>query len=87
MKNTNIETVRKIIKNLWSSFVAVSIITICLFCYLLFDEKAHCLDLGQIYDSEQKICRDDCLTWDEKIGCVAITEENIRKKEKGLPFN
>ena len=79
---------RKIlIKILRSISAAIGIITICLFYHLLFDEKAHCLDLGQIYDPEQKICRDDCLTWDEKIGCVAITEENIRKKENGLPFN
>ena len=88
MKNTNIKIIQKIFfKILWSILVTIGIITISVFCHLLFDEKARCLDIGQIYDPEQKICRDDCLTWDEKIGCVAITEQNIRKKEKGLPFN
>ena len=45
-----------------------------------------CLDAGQIYDPEQKICRSDCLTWDEQIGCVPLTQENWKNKEKGLPF-
>lgn len=87
MKNINIKTMLKIfLKILWNIFAVLGFIITCLFCYLLFDEKANCLDLGQIYDPEQKICRKDCLTWDEKVGCVAITKENLRKKEKGLPF-
>lgn len=84
MKNTKMKAILKI---LWNLLAVISIIIICVFGYLFFDEKANCLDLGKIYDPEQKICRDDCLTWDEKIGCVPITEENIRRKEKGLPFN
>ena len=46
----------------------------------LFDDKMFCLDIGKIYDPVQKICRDDCLTWNDKIGCVPITEENREKK-------
>ena len=84
MKNTKMKAILKIS---WNFLAVIGIIIICVFGYLLFDEKANCLDLGKIYDPEQKICRDDCLTWDEKIGCVPITEENIRRKEKGLPFN
>lgn len=84
MKNTKIKVILKI---LWKLLAVIGIIIFCVLGYLLFDEKANCLDLGKIYDPEQKICRDDCLTWDEKIGCVAITEENIRRKEKGLPFS
>lgn len=88
MKNTKtIATPKILLKILYSIFAVLALISISVFCYLLFDEQAKCLDLGKIYDPEQKICRDDCLTWDEKIGCVPITEENIRKKEKGLPFN
>ncbi len=83
MKNTKMKAILKIS---WNFLAVIGIIIICVFGYLLFDEKANCLDLGKIYDSEQKICRDDCLTWDEKIGCVPITEENIRRKEKGLPY-
>lgn len=52
--------------------------------YLWFDDQMFCLDIGKIYDPVQKICRDDCLTWNEKIGCVPITKENIEKKAKGL---
>lgn len=84
MKNTKMKAILKI---LWNLLAVIVMIIICVFGYLFFDEKANCLDLGKIYDPEQKICRDDCLTWDEKIGCVPITEENIRRKEKGLPFN
>lgn len=83
MKNIRIKTILKIF---FSLLAIIGIMIICIFFYLLFDRKANCLDLGKIYDPEQKICRNDCLTWDEKIGCVPITAENIRKKEKGLPF-
>ena len=84
MRNTKTKAILKI---LWNLLAAIGIVTFCILGYLLFDEKANCLDLGKIYDPEQKICRDDCLTWDEEVGCVPITEENIRRKEKGLPFN
>ena len=29
-----------------------------------------CLEQGKIYDFEQNICRDDCVTWDSKLGCI-----------------
>lgn len=51
---------------------------------LYLDDKSYCLDIGKIYDPIQKICRDDCLTWDDKTGCVPITEENIKKKSEGM---
>lgn len=88
MKNTKIKKILKIfLKFLWSVFVVICAVTICIFCYFLFDKKAGCLDLGKIYDPEQNICREDCLTWDAKLGCVPVTPENVRKKEKGLPFS
>ncbi len=52
--------------------------------FLWFDDEMYCLDIGKIYDPEQKICRDDCLTWNKIEGCVPITRENIEKKSKGL---
>ena len=52
--------------------------------FLWFDDEMYCLDIGKIYDPEQKICRDDCLTWNRIEGYVPITKENIEKKSKGL---
>ena len=82
MKDTKIKKILKILlKILGSIFAIISIILISILCYLHFDEKAHCLDIGKIYDPIQKICRDDCLTWDKKSGCVPITEENKKKRD------
>ncbi len=87
MKNTETKSTAKIfLKILYGILAVIGIISICVLGYLIFDNQARCLDIGKIYDPEQKICRDDCLTWDETTGCVPITPENIRKKEKGLPF-
>lgn len=51
--------------------------------YLFFDKQAYCLDIGKIYDPVQKICRDDCLSWNNQTGCVPITDENRQKKAAG----
>ena len=32
--------------------------------------QEYCLEVGKIYDPVQKICRDDCWTWDDKSGCL-----------------
>ena len=69
-------------------FLIVGIAIVCtiigVIVFLWFDDKMFCLDIGKIYDPEQKICRDDCLTWNKIEGCVPITKENIEKKSKGL---
>lgn len=84
MININLKKVIKIFfKMVWSILALVSLAVIGIFLYYLFDDKAHCLDIGKIYDPVQKICRDDCLTWDDKKGCIPIVKENIEKKEKG----
>lgn len=77
----NIKTFSKFLLFLVLPLVVLAIGVI---CYLWFDDQMFCLDIGKIYDPVQKICRDDCLTWNEKIGCVPITKENIEKKAKGL---
>lgn len=52
---------------------------------LFFDDVGWCLSEGHgVWDADLKVCRQDCLTWTEQSGCVAITEENIRLKEQGL---
>lgn len=68
-------------------FLIITVIGIIIFgilCFMWFDDQLFCLDMGKIYDSLQKTCRDDCLTWDKKSGCIPITEENIEKKQKNL---
>lgn len=45
-----------------------------------------CLDQGLVWDYDQRICRNDCLTWNKADGCVPITEENRKKKAKQIPF-
>jgi len=84
MINIKFSKVFKILlKSFFSILALVCVIVIGIFLYYLFDSKAHCLDIGKIYDPVQKICRDDCLTWNDEQGCVPITEKNIAKKEKG----
>ena len=64
--------------------VFVCLAAILVFIYLAFDDKGHCLsEEGGVWDDNQKICRQDCLTWNKKDGCIPITEENIKKKEQG----
>jgi len=83
MININLKQVVKIFfKIIWNIFALVGLAVISIVFYYLFDNKAHCLDIGQIYDPVQKICRDDCLTWNDKEGCVPIIKENIKKKEQ-----
>lgn len=36
-----------------------------------------CLDDGKVWDYEQNICRDDCLTWQEEFGCIKLTKKQI----------
>jgi len=80
--------IKKILKRtflvFWNICAVAGFLLIAGILYYLFDNEGNCLDRGKIYDPVQKICRDDCLTWNEKIGCVPITEENRNKKSKGL---
>ena len=32
--------------------------------------SVYCLEIGKIYDPIQKICRDDCWRWDDRLGCL-----------------
>ncbi len=53
--------------------------------FFVFDKQGYCLSEGKgVWDDDQKICRQDCLTWNKKDGCVPITKENIKKKEQGI---
>ena len=34
-----------------------------------------CIDAGNVWDDDEKRCRDDCLKWNRDYGCIQITEE------------
>jgi len=70
-----------------STFIGFIFLSVIIFLciYLCFIEPDFldidiCLDRGSVWDYEQKICRDDCLTWNKTEGCVPLTKENIEKK-------
>lgn len=58
------------------------IIYILAFCYIsififfYMDKQGSCVSDGKVWDDSQKICRDDCLTWNEKDGCVPLVEDD-----------
>lgn len=37
-----------------------------------------CLDGGEIWDYNEKRCRNDCLLWNEIYGCVQMTPEELK---------
>ncbi len=37
-----------------------------------------CLDLGDVWDYNEKRCRKDCLTWNKLHGCIYMNEEYQR---------
>lgn len=37
-----------------------------------------CLDLGGVWDDNEKRCRNDCLTWQKNYGCIKLTPEQIK---------
>lgn len=88
MKNINLQ---KILRYLWNFFRSIcfiiglgTIVGLGYIVFLLMDNEGRCLSEGYgVWDADKHECRQDCLTWRKDLGCVPITEENIRKKEKG----
>ncbi len=37
-----------------------------------YDAREICIDDGKVWDGDLQKCRDDCLTWNEKDGCVPL---------------
>lgn len=52
--------------------------TVAAFLYLYYfdarvslaHQQERCMDLGEVWDKEQNICRADCWKWDGKEGCL-----------------
>ena len=43
-----------------------------------FLRQLSCMDSGDVWDYDEDRCRDDCLTWKDKYGCVQMTPEHIQ---------
>ena len=41
-------------------------------------DKDMCFDDGNVWDYDEDRCRDDCLLWNDKYGCVQMTPEHIQ---------
>mgnify|MGYP004478226825 FL=1 len=39
-------------------------------------DKDMCFDDGNVWDYDEDRCRDDCLLWNDKYGCVQMTPEH-----------
>lgn len=56
---------------IWNIFAVIGLAVSGYFAYLIFDEKGYCLsEQHGVWDNKQKICRTDCLKWDDKLGCL-----------------
>ncbi len=42
------------------------------FLFFACDRVAGCIEAGGVWDGAEKRCRYDCLTWNEKDGCVLL---------------
>ena len=41
-------------------------------------DKDMCLDDGNVWDYDEDRCREDCLLWNDKYGCVQMTPEHVK---------
>ena len=59
-------------------FFLVIIISFALWKLYIFLLQNSCLDLGNVWDYDNNICRDDCLAWNHLNGCIKITNDEIK---------
>jgi len=56
----------------------VFVVSLGFYCYMHDYNKeiveqhnlVNCLEVGKVYDPNQKVCRGDCWKWDDKLGCL-----------------
>ncbi len=63
-------------------------IGVAIFAYVLvknpyFLAEDTCLDAGNVWDDDEKRCRDDCLKWNKDYGCIQITQEQRMLSSRG----
>ena len=63
---------KEFFKRIGDFFLAfvVSCLLILAVLFITFDDAVWCLEHGMVWDEYQKICRDDCITWNKEDGCV-----------------
>ena len=71
--------IKKVIKVFHSLIYVIGCMAVCLFSInILFpDAIGDCLDLGGVWDNEYKSCRFDCNHWNEKDGCILLTDKEL----------
>lgn len=42
-------------------------------------DESFCIETGKVWDKKQQICRDDCLKWDDKLGCIKNYEPDYNR--------
>ncbi len=49
--------------------------------FFIFNDAGDCIDNGGVWDYNQKRCRNDCLTWKRKFGCIPLESDNCFRKK------
>ena len=71
MKNTKISAIIKLC-------FAASVILYLGYCTYDFLRIDTCLDEGLVWDYEQHICRNDCWKITDGVGCIKMTDEQVK---------
>lgn len=66
----------------WFFIYIGAAIYIAIFLYFILDVKGSCASDGDVWDSDENRCRDDCLTWHQNYGCIKLTPEQMQLFDK-----
>lgn len=82
MTNISIKKISwKIFLIFWNICATIGLFIGTYFLYIVFDDEGYCLSQQNgVWDNKQKICRHDCIKWDEERGCVK--ENQLKDNEK-----
>ncbi len=81
-------SIRKILNIIVVIFLITIMVTPLLgVLYIFFNDKGACLETGGVWDEEEGRCRQDCLVWNKKFGCIELTAEQVKKMESCRSIN
>lgn len=82
MININIKKISwKIFLIFWNICAIIGFVLTSYFLYIVFDDKGYCLsEQHGVWDNNQKICRHDCIKWDEERGCLPKEQQKDNEK-------